>query len=342
MGNGFNLTMTFFLSKKIILAAGLVFLTAMPVYNAEDPLSEIFEIGTVQSLVIQKNGDMVTELYSGSMNGNRNVNIKSASKSVLSLLIGIAIDKGYIESVDQTIDEFFPEFFEENPAPDKASITIQDLLTMRSGLETTSFRNYGRWVLSNNWVRFALNQPMTDRPGGNMIYSTGTSHLLSVILTRASGISTREFGNRYLFRPMGISIGGWDRDPQGYYMGGNNMAMNSHDLIKIGQLMMDVGQYNGEQLVSREWILESVDIYTRSNFNPYNYGYMWWRKSVEDYEVFFAWGNGGQYILILPELESVISITSNLNNNSGSRRYQREIFRFLGDTIIPFLENDKE
>jgi len=342
LGIVFNLTMTFFLSKKIILLAGLVFLAAMPVHNAEDPLSEIFEIGTVQSIVIQKNGDMVTELYSGSMNGNRNVNIKSASKSVLSLLIGIAIDKGYIESVHQTIDEFFPEYFEENPDPDKASITIQDLLTMRSGLETTSFRNYGRWVLSNNWVRFALNQPMTDRPGGNMIYSTGTSHLLSVILTRASGISTREFGNRYLFRPMGISIGGWDRDPQGYYMGGNNMAMNPHDLIKIGQLMMDVGQYNGEQLVSREWILESVDIYTRSNFNPYNYGYMWWRKSVEDYEVFFAWGNGGQYILILPELESVISITSNLNNNSGSRRYQREIFRFLGDTIIPFLENDKE
>ncbi len=312
--------MPFSSTKKIFLTVLLIVcVAAMPARATDDPYAGIFEIGTVQSLVIQKNGEIVTELYSGSMNGNRNVNIKSASKSVLSILIGIAIDKGYLESVDQTIDEFFPEYFDENPDSEKASITIKDLLTMRSGLETSSFRNYGRWVLSRNWALFTLNQPMIDRPGGNMIYSTGTSHLLSVILTRASGISTLEFGNRYLFRPMGITVGGWDRDPQGYYMGGNNMALSPYDLIKIGQLMMDVGQFNGEQLVSREWILESVEIYTRSNFNPYNYGYMWWRKPIGKYEVFFAWGNGGQYILILPELDSVISITSNLNN-SGSRR----------------------
>src|SRR5690554_5954502 len=103
----------------------------------EDSLDDIFDIGTIHSLIIQKNGEIIAERYSGTMNGNRPVNIKSASKSVLSLLIGIAIDKGYIESTDQAIDEFFPEYFENNPDSEKAAITIQDLLTMRSGLETT-------------------------------------------------------------------------------------------------------------------------------------------------------------------------------------------------------------
>ena len=324
---------------KIFLGLFLTAIAASATAQSGDSLDGIFEIGTVQSIMIQKDGEMIVERFTGSMTANRPVNIKSASKSVLSLLIGIAIDRGYIESVDQTIDEFFPEYFDANPDPEKAAITIKDLLTMRSGLETTSFRNYGRWVLSINWIHFALNQPMTNTPGGEMIYSTGSSHLLSVILTRASGMSTRDFGNRYLFRPLGISIGGWDRDPQGYFMGGNNMAISPEGLIKIGAMVVNTGSYNGEQIVSREWILESTDIYTRSNFNPYNYGYMWWRKQVSGYEVFFAWGNGGQYILLLPELNSVISITSNLASNSGSRRYQREIFQFLGDTVIPFLKN---
>jgi CubicO group peptidase (beta-lactamase class C family) len=307
--------------------------------SAEEPLSSIFEIGTIQSLIIEKNGEVIAEHYSGNMHANRPTNIKSASKSILSLLVGIAIDQGYLEGTDQTIDTFFHDYFEIHPDSDKASLTIQDLLTMRTGLESTSFRNYGRWVLSSNWIKFVLDQPMVDRPGGEMIYSTGTSHLLSVIITRASGMSTREFGNRYLFGPMDITLGGWDHDPQGYYMGGNNMAMAPADLIKIGNLMINLGEYNGEQLLPREWVLESIDVYGRSSFNPYDYGYMWWSKTVAGQKVYFAWGNGGQYIMILPEMKSVISITSSLNN-SGSRRYQRQIFEYLGDVIIPFIREN--
>lgn len=303
-----------------------------------EELNAIFNIGTVHGLMIQKNGELIHEEFRGSARADRPVNIKSASKSILSLLIGIAIDQGYLEGTHQTIDHFFPDWFEQNPDPVKESLTIQDLLTMRTGLETTSSRNYGRWAVSNSWIHFALNQPLVNEPGGRMIYSTGTSHLLSVILTRASGMSTREFANRYLFGPMNIQVGGWDRGPDGYYMGGNNMAISPQDMIKIGELMMNMGLYNGQQLVSRSWILESVQSYTQSNYNPYNYGYMWWNKPVDEYTVFFAWGNGGQYIMILPELDVVISITSSLRT-SASRRYQREVFQFLDDIIIPYLES---
>lgn len=304
----------------------------------QESLDDIFDIGTVQSLIIQKNGEIIHEQYNGSIDGNDPTNIKSASKSIISLLIGIAIDKGFIDGVDQTIGDFFPEYFERNSDSAKAAITLQDLLTMRSGLETTSFRNYGRWVMSNNWVDFTLNQPFVEEPGGQMVYSTGTSHLLSVILTKATGMSTRAFANKYLFEPMDIQIGGWDRDPQGYYMGGNNLAISPRDLLKIGTMMMDVGEFNGQQIVSKDWVLESVQVYTRSNYNPYNYGYMWWRRPIGGYQLFFAWGNGGQYIMILPELEAVVSITSDLGQSNGSRRYQDRIFEFLRETIIPFIE----
>jgi CubicO group peptidase (beta-lactamase class C family) len=319
-----------------------IIICLLPVINVfalqQESLDDIFDIGTVQSLVIQKNGEIIHEEYNGSIDGNDPTNIKSASKSIISLLIGIAIDKGFIDGVDHPIGDFFPEYFEQNPDSAKAAITIQDLLTMRSGLETTSFRNYGRWVMSNDWVEFTLDQPFVEEPGGRMVYSTGTSHLLSVILTKATGMSTRAFANEHLFEPMNIEIGGWDRDPQGYYMGGNNLAMSPLDLLKIGTMMMDVGEYNGRQIVSKEWVLESVQVYTRSNYNPYNYGYMWWRRPIGGYQLFFAWGNGGQYIMILPELESVISITSDLGRSSGSRRYQERIFDFLRETIIPFIE----
>jgi len=301
-------------------------------------LDDIFDIGTIQSLMIQKEGELIYEDYRYGMEANDPVNIKSASKSVLSLLIGIAIEKGYLDGTDQTIGKFFAEYFMENPDSIKENITIGNLLTMQSGLETTSFRNYGRWVLSSNWVNFALDMPLSGKPGGKMLYSTGTSHLLSVILTKAAGMSTRAFANEYLFEPMDIEVGGWDRDPEGYYMGGNNMALSPESLLKIGTMVMNVGTYNDKQIVSKEWILESVRVYTRSRYNPYNYGYMWWRKPVGDYQLFFAWGNGGQYILIFPELETVVSVTSDLGRSNGSRRYQDRFFDYVENTLVPYIE----
>lgn len=302
-------------------------------------LSRIFDIGTAQSLMVEKNGTLLYEKYQNGTDRNTTTNIKSASKSVLSLLVGIAIEEGHLEGVDQTIGEFFPDHFDDNPDPKKESITIKNLLSMRSGLETTSFQNYGRWVLSDNWVTYALDQPFEEEPGGRMVYSTGTSHLLSVILTRATGMSTRAFANEHLFGPMNIRVGGWDRDPQGFYMGGNNLALSPLSLLKIGELVLNNGVYNGQQLVPASWIRESTNIYTSSNYNDYDYGYMWWQRQIDGQNVIFAWGNGGQYIMILPELDSVISITSDIESSTGSRQYQRRIFTFLENTIIPFLRN---
>jgi CubicO group peptidase (beta-lactamase class C family) len=297
-------------------------------------------INSVTSLLIQQNGQLVTERYFNGMDDGETTNIKSASKSIISLLVGIAVDNGYIDSIDQPISPYFEQYFNANPDSVKESITLRNLLTMRSGLETTSFHNYGRWVVSDNWVRFALDQPMEDRPGGDMMYSTGTSHLLSVIITKATGMSTRSFANQYLFNPMDIRPGGWDRDPQGYYMGGNNMALRPADMLKIGQMVMDGGTYNGQRIVSQQWLQASLQTYTRSNYNPYNYGYMWWKKPVGSYQVHFAWGYGGQYIFMIPELEAAVVITGDLQNATDSRSYKEPVFTLLREKIIPFLESN--
>ncbi len=301
--------------------------------------SELMSIGRINSVLIEQHGQLLLEAYRGEMNRHRTTNIKSASKSLLSLLVGIAIEEGFIESVDQPIGEFFPDYFADHPDNKKQSITLANLLSMQAGIASTSRRNYGAWVLSDSWFEYALDQPFVEQVGGRMIYSTGNSHLLSVVLTRATGMSTRDFAERYLFDPLNIRVGGWDQDPQGYYMGGNNLAISPWSMLKIGKLVLNNGVFEGKQLVAESWLQVALDSYTRSNFNPYDYGYHWWRQPIAGYTLHFAWGNGGQYIMVLPELDTVLAITSDPDVPRGSRASRQQLFGFIGQRVIPILEN---
>ncbi len=305
-------------------------------FDLEELVRPFDSLGPINSILISQHGELLSEEYFKGMNARRAHNIKSASKSILSILIGIAIEEGYLEGVDQKIGDFFPEYLDEQADSAKASITIDDLLTMRSGLASTSRGHYGRWVTSNNWIRYALNRPLTGTPGVDRIYSTGNTHLLSVILTRASGMSTLAFANRYLFHPMDIQVAGWDRDPQGYFLGGNNMALIPQDIDKIGQLMLNMGVYNGERLVSGDWIIRSVKPVTgRGESN--NYGYLWFRRMSGDFHKVYAFGNGGQYLMILPELDAVITVTTRNSNSESTRGYRSQLFSALDRDIIPWL-----
>jgi len=310
-----------------------------PVPEADSAdIQKVFEeagdISSLRSLLIQQNGKRITEKYFRNSAPGKAMNTKSASKSIISLLAGIAVDKGIIESVDDRISKYLPEYFESITDSAKHRITIKNLLTMQTGLETTSFYNYGAWVTSDDWVAYALNQPMDARPGGDMQYSTGTSHLLSVIITKASGMSTREFADRHLFEPMDIDAGGWDRDPKGYYMGGNNLALTPEAMMKLGQMVLNGGTWHGKRIISKEWLADSFKTYTRSNYNPYDYGYMWWNRKVAGYDTYFAWGYGGQYIFIIPELDGVVVMMSSLANASQDRGYKEPVFELLADHII--------
>lgn len=304
-------------------------------------LTEVFQeaksVDFMRSLIIQQNRQLVGEQYFGEATADYHYNIKSASKSIISMLIGIAIHEGYISSVDEPIANYFPEYFERNPDSIKANITIKNLLTMQTGLETTSRENYGKWISSDNWIEFALDQPMVDEPDGDMAYSTGTSHLLGAIIANASDMSTREFAERYFFEPMEINLGDWEKDPQGNYMGGNNVALVPADMLKIGQMILDTGLYNGNRILPQSWINKSFKTYTTSPINSYNYGYMWWNRTIANHRVYFAWGFGGQFIFIIPELASVVVITSNIDPTDSDREYQHPIFDLLEYHVIPYL-----
>ena len=308
--------------------------------EASTIVHDLFHVEPIRSFVVQQDGELLIEEYRGGMHARRAINIKSASKSILSLLVGIAIERGHLDGVNQKIGEFFPEYFKAHPDPEKESITIQDLLTMRAGLASTSRANYGAWVISDNWVKYVLSRPLVEEPGKEMVYSTGTTHLLSVILTRATGMSTREFAKKYLFGPLHISIGGWDRDPQGYYMGGNNLALSPSALLKIGNMVVNQGVYQSRQIVPGDWIAESMQIYTRSHFNPYDYGYLWWQRELKGHTVLFAWGNGGQYIIMIPSLKTVTVITSISTGTETNRASRRELFSFIENSLIGYLEQN--
>ncbi len=314
--------------------------------SEEETLTDIFEhaeeINSLRSLLIQQHGELIGESYFNGRSPNRPFNIKSASKSIIGLLTGIAIEEGFIPSVDEPITTYFSDYFEENPDSLKEQITVRNLLSMQAGLRSTSSGNYGAWVMSRNWVEYALDQDFVSRIDGRMVYSTGTSHLLSVIITKASGMSTKAFAEKYLFDPMDITVGGWDRDPQGFYMGGNNLALKPSDMLKIGQMLIDDGVWNGEQIISMDWIIDSFKTYTYSNYNPYGYGYQWWNKKTGKYTTLFAWGHGGQYIMMIPELDAVVVMTSSVTEASRRRTYKRPVFVLLEDHIIPFLESRKE
>ena len=310
---------------------------AIPVRSADldfsDALSRASTLPRLRSLLISVDGRLAAERYFNGASAGRAANMKSAAKSVIATLVGVAIDRGQIPSVNEPIARYFPEYLRSAPA--KGAITIEDLLTMRSGLETTSNRNYGRWVMSSDWVRFALMQPMVDVPGGRMLYSTGSSHLLSAILTKATGMSTLAFAKAALGGPLGIEIAPWQRDPQGIYLGGNEMPMRPREMLRIGELYLNGGRYNGRQVLSEDWVRESTTPRTTSRFSGREYGYGWWIRSLGSTRVFYAWGYGGQFIFVVPSAETVVVATSVAEAGSERREHLDAIYDLVERLVIP-------
>ncbi|HSK28338.1 MAG TPA: serine hydrolase, partial [Candidatus Limnocylindria bacterium] len=206
------------------------------------------ELPRLRSLLISIDGELVEERYFNGARAAYAANLKSVSKSILSALVGIALDRGYLKGIRSPIGSYFPEYLGGTDDPRKKTITLEDLLSMRSGLESTSNVNYGQWVQSGNWVRHVLTRPLVEAPGGQMIYSTGNSHLLSAVLTRAAKMSTFEFARRYLADPLGVPLSPWARDPQGIFLGGNEMQWTPRGMLAFGELYLNGGRMRGKQV----------------------------------------------------------------------------------------------
>lgn len=298
----------------------------------DNVLNQARNLPRLYSLLVSRDGRLLHEYYFNGKTANDIANVKSVSKSLMSALVGIAIEKGAIDDVNDEIAQFFPQ--ELSNQPSKAQIQVGHLLSMQSGLETTSNRNYGRWVLSNNWVQFALQQPFYDRPDGRMIYSTGNTHLLSAIITKSSGQSTLAFARQNLFQPMGIHLASWPRDPQGIYFGGNDMELTPRQMLAFGQLYINEGKHNNQQIIPNEWVDLSVTPRVASpRGQGRHYGYGWWIRDTAGYETPYAWGYGGQFILLVPEENMVVVVTSNSNPGDNRRQHTRAAYRLVEDVV---------
>jgi CubicO group peptidase (beta-lactamase class C family) len=329
---------------KRLVPAGIVVLIASIAATAQTPASPFdaaataaSELPRLKSLLVSHRGTLVLERYFNGTRASQLANIKSASKSVISALVGIAIAKGHIKTADQPIADYFPELTKD-PERKKREITIEDLITMRSGLDSTSGRQYGAWVQSRNWVRYALSRPLVDEPGTRVEYSTGSTHLLSAILTKATKKSTWQFAQEELAKPLGFSLAQWPQDPQGIYFGGNEMLMTPRQMIRFGELYENGGRLGERQLIPKAWVEKADDGVGRSRWgSDREYGHGFWIRDFGRYRSFYAWGYGGQFIFIVPQLDLVVVTTSRSDVSRERRDHNDAIYELVEDLILPVI-----
>ena len=289
----------------------------------------------LHTVVVAHDGNIIHEHHQGGPGVAAPANVKSLSKTVLAAITGAAIKAGVIESVDQPLVALL-DSVPSAAAPQVNDITVAHLLAQQAGLERTSGSNYGAWVASAHWVNDALTRPFVDRPGGRMLYSTGTSHLLSAALTQASGESTLALAQRLLGKPLGIAIPPWPQDPQGIYFGGNDMQLSPRALIAIGELYRNDGVANGQRVLPEGWVEDSWTPRGQSPWTGDGYGFGWFITTLAGEHVAYGRGYGGQALYVIPEREMTVVITSDPTPPSPGGQFQQQ----LNALVTGLLEED--
>ena len=283
------------------------------------------------SILIIKNGYLITETYWAPYHRTTTHNVKSAAKSIISALVGIALEHRCLNVLRQKVSEFFPEYVY---GPLKENISLSDLMTMRSGLN---------WKEDSGPSPFDVKRwkdvSMRDRPGERFEYNTALTHMMSAILTKVSKEDTRNFADSFLFKPLGIKNYEWKRGIDGYYCGGSELFLTPRDMAKFGYLYLNNGLWDGQQVVPSQWIRDStsnkVRIASDANFyTGLDYGYWWWIQE----KAYMAWGAGGQYIVVRPDLDLVVVITA--NGFDKINRYEEFFKSFLAENIYSAVKSN--
>ena len=277
-------------------------------YNAD-------QLPTVYSLLVFKNGYLVAEDYFNGGAPDKQSKIQSVTKSIVSALIGIAIEEGCLESVDQKMMDFFPELQSQITDPRKNEITIQQMLQMRAGFPWEESTPELMDLLFSGFHNDTLVYvPLVRDPGSDSEYSNLTSHILGMVVARACGTDLKSFAVEHLFGPLGIEPGFWQQDWDGNYLGFADLDLSSTDMAKFGLMIANRGEYDGRQIVPAEWLEESLQTYSKKtwkyrvgpNWKDNEYGYQWWSIKAGNYRYHLAWGHGGQQIVIVDELDLVV------------------------------------
>jgi CubicO group peptidase (beta-lactamase class C family) len=287
----------------------------------------------IRSVLVVKNGYLVFEKYYQHYSKKDHFVICSDTKTVTSALIGIAIKEGYIKGVNQKITEFFPEFITNQSDPKLKEISIENLLTMTSGISWDDNYLY-RPEVHINPIKYAFSLKVVTIPGKVFNYSTMDSQILSGIITKSTGMSELAFADKYLFKPLGISDREWKSDAQGYSLGGMELYLRTQDMAKFGYLLLNNGIWNESQIIPSEWVADMTKKHNGGGLpHGESYGLHCWVTKVKGHNAYFAGGFGGQFIYEVPDLDLVVAISSNIDMNHEENR------NIVDKFIIPSKES---
>jgi CubicO group peptidase (beta-lactamase class C family) len=284
-------------------------------------------LSTLFGLLVTKNGHLIAERYYNEGAVDQLSARQSVTKSYTSALVGLALDQGYLTSVDQKMMEFFPELADQVTDPRKHEITIRDLLQMRAGYPDDELtRQYLDSLFFSDdwhWIPYVVGFPLLSDPGTEFRYSNLTSHLLAIIVARAIGSDLEPYAQKHLFSPIDSKVGAWSRDADGYNFGCFEISVTARDMAKFGSLYLNDGLYDGKRVISADWVEESLQRYSESisrtgempsskgrYFSDIGYGYQWWSATAGDHHFDYAAGHGGNLIVLLDELDMIIVTTA--------------------------------
>ena len=279
-------------------------------------------------------------VYAQSFNGynlDALFNNQSLTKNIMALLLGIAIDQGYIESADVKIAHYIPEL-NQDPDKRKLQITLRDIMNQASGLWHEDLRHLGKYLKLKNPSQYTLKQELTADPGSELHYNNAASHLMSVILSKATGKSTLDFANTYLFRPLQIQEVDWPKMKDGYYDGGGLLSvhLSTTDMNKIGRMILYHGKFNEKQIVSEQWIqqlLQPQKTYAAPwELTNTRYGLTFYHTAYNNIPITYGMGWGGQFLILVPKLHATISVNQQVNDRTAVQQST-----FFMSQILPMI-----
>lgn len=295
--------------------------------------TEARELDNLYGLLVIKNGCLVAEKYYNGKSVNDASPTASVTKSITSALAGIAIRVGFITGKDQKLKDFFPEINWESTDPRKSDITVEQILQMRSGYPWEETDGYLNTLFTTpNWIPLLSQFPLMHDPGTQFGYSNLTAHIMGIIISRSSKKTLLAFAKEYLFDNMGITVPYWPADPSGYYYGMGDIHLTPRSLAKFGQLYLDNGVWNNIQLIPSEWVSLSHQVYSHSTYggdiliyiHNLQYGYLWWSGTSGSHNIWFAWGHGGQIIVIVRDLNMAIVATTAPQSQYDDHSWEKE------------------
>ena len=300
---------------------------------------------SIHSILVSKGQETVFEGYFQGYDSQKLHEAQSVTKSIQSILVGIALEKKFIPSLDTKIKPYFSQYTHLDWSKGKADITIRHLLQMTAGLQwneaqvpyTAYYQNDANILgLSQDWLHYALNKPMAHKPSLSFAYSSASPILLSHILREATCLPNELFAMHYLYIPLGISTWEYSKSQHDPEILGD-IALLPVDMLKIGQLMLGNGTYQGKNIVSKAWVQEASYLHQSLKTAAKGYGYMWWVDNLPLFghtsPYYYAWGYGGQHIFVVPALQICVVFTGGFYHLTLAN----EPFELLHEHILPNL-----